>query len=60
MIKTEFLLFYIQASDMQVLLNSWELFVKELPLNKISALQPANAIKTKFPANSLQGFFRNS
>ena len=40
----------------EVLLNSWEILVKELFFNKISALQPANAIKTKFFASSFQGF----
>ena len=40
----------------EVLLNSWEILVKELFFNKISALQPANAIKTKFFAISFQGF----
>ena len=41
-----FLLFNIQAPDMKILLNPWEIIVKELFLNKISALQPANVIKT--------------
>ena len=47
---------------MQVLLNHWEILVKELFFNKISTLHPPNAIKTKFLANSFQGFcllFRN-
>ena len=41
---------------MDVLLNRWEILFKELFFNKISALQPANAIKTKFLQNSFQGF----
>ena len=48
---------------MQVLLNPWEILVKELFFNKILPLQPANAIKTKFLVNSFQLFglvFRNS
>ena len=57
-----FLLFYIQGAGMQVLLHPSEILVKELFFNKISALQPPNAIKTKFLPNSFQGFwllFRN-
>ena len=58
-----FLLFHIQRAGMQVLLNPWEILVKELFFNKISTLQPANAIKTKFLTNSFQGLcllFRNN
>ena len=51
-----FLPFHIQGAGMQVLLNPWEIIVKELLLNKISALQPANAIKAKFLANIFQEF----
>ena len=58
-----FLLFHIQGAGMQVLLNPWEMLVKELLFNKIFALQPVNARKAKFFAISFQGFcllFRNS
>ena len=58
-----FFLFHIQPAGMQVLLNSWEIIVKELFCNAISVLHPANAIKTKFLAYRFQGFgllFRNS
>ena len=42
---------------MEVLLNSWEILVKELGFfNKISALQPANAIKRKFFTNRFPPF----
>ena len=51
------ILFYIQGAGMQVLLKSWEILVKELFLNKIPALHPTNAIKTKFLANSFYGYF---
>ena len=51
------LLFHIQGAGMQVLLNPLEILVKEFFFfNKTSALQPANAIKTKFLANSFQRF----
>ena len=43
-----FLLFHIHGAGMEVLLNPMELLVKELFFNKILALKPANAIKTKF------------
>ena len=43
-----FLLLHIQGAGMQVLVNPWEILVKVLFFNKISALQPANARKTKF------------
>ena len=43
----DFLLFHIQWVGMQVLLNPWEMLVKEMFFNKISALQLADAIKTK-------------
>ena len=58
-----FLLFYIQDGGKQVLLNPWEILIKELFFNKVWALQPANTIKTKFTSNSFQSFcllFRNS
>ena len=48
---------------MQALLNPWEIPVKELFFNKIPALRPGNAIKTKFLVNTFQGFcliFRKS
>ena len=51
-----FLLFHIQGAGMQLLLNLWEIRVKELFFSKVSALQPVNAIKAKFLANSFQGF----
>ena len=58
-----FLLFHIQgAANMQILLNTWGILVKELFFNKILVLQPANAIKIKFLPNNFQGFcliFRN-
>ena len=41
---------------MQVLLDPWEILLKELFFNKISSLQTANAIKMKFLQNSFQGF----
>ena len=47
-----FLLLHIQGAGMQDLVNPWEILVKILFFNKISALQPANARKTKFLANS--------
>ena len=62
-LRLGFLMFPIQLAGMQVFLNPWDIFVQELFFSKISALQPANAIKTKFLANSFQGFcllFRNS
>ena len=58
-----FLLFHIQGAGVQVLLSPWEILVTELFFNKISALQPANEIKTKFLGNSFQVFcllFKNS
>ena len=58
-----FLLFHIQGAGMEFLLNPWKILVKELFFNKISALQLANATKTKFLAKSFQGFclrFRNN
>ena len=58
-----FLQFHIQGAGTQVLLNPWEILVKELFFNNISFLLPANAIKTKFLANDFQEFcllFRNS
>ena len=39
---------------MKVLLNPWEILVKKLFFNKISTLQTANEIKTKFLPNSSQ------
>ena len=57
-----FLPFHIQGAGMQILLNPWEILVKEFFFDKILALQPANAIKTKLLANSFQRFslhFRN-
>ena len=53
-----FLLFHIQgAADMQILLNTWEILVKEFFFfNKILVLQPANAIKIKFLPNNFQAF----
>ena len=50
------LVFHMQGTGMHFLLNPWEILVKELFFNKILALQPANAIKTKFLANSFQEF----
>ena len=41
---------------MRVLVNPWEILVKELFFSKTSPIQPANAIKTKFLANEFQGF----
>ena len=52
----EFWLFYIQDGGKQVLLNPWEILMKELFFNKVWALQPANTIKTKFTSNSFQQF----
>ena len=40
-----FLLFHIQGGGLQVLLNTWEILAKDLFFDKISGLQPANAIK---------------
>ena len=40
-----FLLFHIQEGGMQVLLSTWEILAKDLFFDKISDLQPANAIK---------------
>ena len=40
-----FLLFHIQGGGMQVLLSTWEILAKDLFFDKISGLQPANAIK---------------
>ena len=62
-ILLRFLLYHIQEGGMQVLLNPWGILVKKLFFNKISSLQTTNAIKTKFLANSLQGFcllFKNN
>ena len=42
-----FLLLHVQGGGMRVLLNPWETRV-----DKISALQSANAIKAKFLVNS--------
>ena len=47
-----FLLLHIQGAGMQVLVNPWEILVKVLSFNKTSTLQPTNARKTKFLANS--------
>ena len=48
------LLFHIQGAGMQGLLNHWEILMSFF--NKVSALQPANAIKTKFPQTVFKNF----
>ena len=58
-----FLLFHMQEDGMQVLLNLWEILVKELLFNNISSLQSTTSIKTKLLTNTFPGFclvFRNS
>ena len=46
-----FLLFHVQGRGMRVLVNPWETC-----LSKISALESANAIKTKFLTNIFKDF----
>ena len=59
LINTLIIRFFIMphtSGCMQVLLNPWGILGKELFFHEISVLQPPNAIKMKFLANSFSHF----
>ena len=49
-------MFHVQEVGVQVLLNSWEILVKEFFFSKISNLRPETAIKLKFITGTFQEF----
>ena len=51
-----FLIFQIKGAGIQILLESWKILVKVLLFNKTSALQSANAIKSKFLVKVFKDF----